>query len=118
MAYRESERARFRKDLLTTLRNQELETVGTSIAQQRGVTFNATAPGSSVSGTFRETLRLSSCRFALLDDGLGFRLVSWVSSLEKYRNQEVSGIERSDGGIDWRRLRYFVSAQLCVAEVL
>ena len=47
-----------------------------------------------------------------------FRLVSCVSSLEKYRNQEVSGIARSDGGIDWRRLRYFVSAQLCVAEVL
>ncbi len=26
-------------------------------------------------GTFHETLRLSSGRFALLDDGLGFRLV-------------------------------------------
>lgn len=36
LAYREGERVRFRKDLLTTLRNQELETVGTSIAQQRG----------------------------------------------------------------------------------
>jgi hypothetical protein len=96
---------RFRKDLLTTLRNQELETVGTSIAQQRGMTFNATVPGSSVSGTFRETLRLSSGRFALLDDGLGFRLVPWASSLEKYRDQQVSGIARSDGGIDWQRER-------------
>lgn len=105
LAYREGERVRFRKDLLTTLRNQELETVGTSIAQQRGMTFNATAPGSSVSGTFRETLRLSSGRFALLDDGLGFRLVPWASSLEKHKDQQISGIARSDGGIDWRRER-------------
>ena len=56
-------------------------------------------------GTLRETLRLSSGRFALLDDGLGFRLAPWSSSLEKHKDQQISGIARSDGGIDWRRER-------------
>ena len=56
-------------------------------------------------GTFREMLCLSSSCFFLLDDGLGFRLVPWASSLEKYRDQQISGIARSDGGIDWRRER-------------
>ena len=69
---------------------QELETVGTSFTQQRGMTFNAMAPGRSVSGAFRETLCLSSGRFALLDGGLRFRLMPWASSLEKYRDQQVS----------------------------
>ena len=56
-------------------------------------------------GTFHETLRLSSGRFALLDDGLGFCLVPWASSLEKYKDQQISGNARSDGGIDWQRER-------------
>jgi len=69
------------------------------------MTFNMTAQGRAVGGTFRETLRLSSGRFAVLDDGLGFSLVPWTPSLEKFRDRHVSGMTRSDGGIDWRRER-------------
>ena len=105
LARREGDRVRFRKDLLATLRNQELESVGIRLAQQRGMTFNMTAQGRAVGGTFRETLRLSSGRFAVLDDGLGFSLVPWTPSLEKFRDRHVSGMTRSDGGIDWRRER-------------
>jgi hypothetical protein len=53
-------------------------------------------------GAFRETLRLSSGRFAMIDDGLGFQLVLWSASLEKLRNRQVSGLCRGDGGVDWR----------------
>jgi type IV secretory pathway VirD2 relaxase len=104
-ARREGSRIFYRKDLLDTLRNQELESVGNKIAQERGMTFNSTPPGGSVSGTYRDTIRLSSGRFAMIDDGLGFQLVPWASSLEKFRDRQVSGIARGDGGIDWRRER-------------
>ena len=33
--------------------------------------------------------------------GLGFQLVPWTPSLEKQLGQHVSGVARSDGGIDW-----------------
>ncbi len=101
-ARREGGRVFFRKDLLDTLRNQELESVGNKIAQERGMTFNPTPPDGTVSGTYRDTIRLSSGRFAMIDDGLGFQLVPWASSLEKSRDRKVSGISRSDGGVDWR----------------
>ncbi len=41
----------------------------------------------------------------MIDDGLGFQLVPWASSLEKYRDRQVSGIAGGDGGVDWRRER-------------
>ncbi|MFM8858902.1 MAG: DUF3363 domain-containing protein, partial [Methylocystis sp.] len=105
LARREGEGIRFRKDILNTLRNQELESVGRSLSEKRGMRFNMISEGKAVSGAFRETLRLSSGRFAVLDDGLGFSLVPWTPSLEKFRDRHVSGMTRSDGGIDWRRER-------------
>ena len=65
------------------------------------MTFNPTPPGGSVSGTFRESLRLSSGRFAMIDDGLGFQLVPWASTLEQQLGRQVSGVVRAGGGIDW-----------------
>ena len=102
LAHRDGNRVRFRKDLLDTLRNRELVAVGAKIAHARGMTFHPATPGGAVSGTFRETLRLSSGRFAMIDDGLGFQLVPWSASLEKCRDRQVSGLYRGDGGVDWR----------------
>jgi hypothetical protein len=102
LAQRDGDRVRFRKGLLETLRNRELEAVGEKIAHARGMTFHPATPGGAVSGTFRETLRLSSGRFAMIDDGLGFQLVPWSASLEKFRGREVSGLSRDDGGVDWQ----------------
>jgi type IV secretory pathway VirD2 relaxase len=101
-AQREGDRVLLRKDLLTTLRNREVYEAGARIAQERGRTFTPTSPGCSVSGTYRETIRLSSGRFAMINDGLGFQLVPWSPSLEKNLDRQVSGIVRSDGGVDWR----------------
>ncbi len=105
LARRDGGRVFFRKDLLDTLRNQELQNIGEQLAQERGMTFNPTPSGGSVSGTYRDAIRLSSGRFAMIDDGLGFQLVPWAASLEKFKDRQVSGIARNDGGIDWRRER-------------
>lgn len=102
LARREGSRISYRKDLLHTLRNRELESVGSKIAQERAMTFNPTPPGGPVSGTYRDSIRLSSGRFAMIDDGLGFQLVPWAASLETFRDRQVSGIARGDGGVDWR----------------
>ena len=44
---------------------------------------------------------LASGRFAMIDDGLGFKLVPWTPSLERHLGQHVSGVARGDGGVDW-----------------
>ena len=65
------------------------------------------APDDEVVGTFRRRLNLSSGRFAMIDDGLGFSLVPWSPSMERQLDRHVSGIVRADGGVDWsfRRTR-------------
>ena len=66
-----------------------------------GLPRTEAAAGEHVMGVYRQRLMLSSGRFAMLDDGLGFQLVPWSPSLEKKLGQHVSGVAHDDGGIDW-----------------
>ena len=51
--------------------------------------------------TCRRLFALASGRFAMIDDGIGFKLVLWTPSLERHLGQHVSGVARGDGGVDW-----------------
>ncbi|MGC4024771.1 MAG: DUF3363 domain-containing protein [Mesorhizobium sp.] len=51
--------------------------------------------------TYRQRFTLASGRFAMIDDGLGFKLVPWTLSIEKHIGQHISGVARADGGVDW-----------------
>jgi hypothetical protein len=53
-----------------------------------------------VRGTYRRRLDLASGRFAMVEDGLGFRLVPWAQVLESRMGLEVSG-RLGDRGVDW-----------------
>ncbi|MBZ9735012.1 relaxase/mobilization nuclease and DUF3363 domain-containing protein [Mesorhizobium sp. CA18] len=91
----------FAGNLIDTLRRRELEALGDRIAAQSGRSFNRTASGESVSGTYSQRFALASGRFAMIDDGLGFQLVPWTPSLERHLGQHISGSTRGDGGVDW-----------------
>ena len=54
-----------------------------------------------VAGTFRQRLTLSSDRFAMIDNGLGFALVPWTPSLDRYLGHHVAGVAKESGGIEW-----------------
>lgn len=71
------------------------------LAAETGKLFNQAGGGEYVAGTYRQRLTLASGRFAMLDDGLGFQLVPWTPALEKHLGRHVSGVARTDGGIDW-----------------
>ncbi|MER9299802.1 relaxase/mobilization nuclease and DUF3363 domain-containing protein [Mesorhizobium sp. M0621] len=101
LAERQGRRIVFTRDLLDTLRRQELEMLGDRLAPDTGKPFKHAASGDFVAGTYRQRLSLASGRFAMIDDGLGFQLVPWTPSLEKHLGQHVSGVARGDGGIDW-----------------
>jgi hypothetical protein len=57
--------------------------------------------GNQVAGVYQRRLSLSSGRFAMIDDGLGFNLVPWSPSLEAHLGRHLAGIARPDGGVDW-----------------
>ena len=74
---------------------------GAKLAAETGLPHIQATTGEHVAGFYRQRVDLTSGRFAMIDDGLGFSLVPWSPSLERRLSQQVSGITRSDGGVDW-----------------
>lgn len=101
LARRFGERTVFEPGMLDTLRKREIDSVGSKLAGESGLAYRPTQAGEKVAGIVRQRLALSSGRFAMIDDGLGFRLVPWASTLEQQLGRQVSGVMRAGGGIDW-----------------
>ncbi|MCO6389976.1 DUF3363 domain-containing protein [Aliihoeflea aestuarii] len=101
LARREGQRIVFARNLLATLRERELDALGQKLAAETGTSFQKAAAGEYVAGTYRQRFALASGRFAMIDDGLGFKLVPWTPSVEKHIGQHISGVARSNGGVDW-----------------
>jgi hypothetical protein len=89
------------RDLLASLRKRELETVGSALSAETGLPHVQAASAEYVAGDYRRRLTLSSGRFAMIDDGLGFSLLPWSPSLDRHLGRRVSGTARDDGGVDW-----------------
>jgi hypothetical protein len=83
------------------LEQREVENVGRQLAEERGLTFTASKAGEYVSGRLTGVASLASGRFAMMEDGLGFRLVPWQPVLENRIGQFISGIQREGRGIEW-----------------
>lgn len=101
LARRQGEHVTFERDLLATLRRRELDETGARLSTETGLGLTSANAGEPVVGVYRQRLTLSSGRFAMIDDGLGFQLVPWSPSLEKKLGQRVSGTIDNHGGIDW-----------------
>ena len=101
LARRYGERTVFERGMLDTLRKRELDSVGAKITGETGLAYRPAAAGEKIAGVVRQRLALTSGRFAMIDDGLGFRLVPWASTLEQQLGRQVSGVVRAGGGIDW-----------------
>jgi type IV secretory pathway VirD2 relaxase len=101
LAERQNRGVSFNRELIKTLRQRELDAVGAELAAESGRQFNKSGTGEYVAGAYQRRIALASGRFAMIDDGLGFQLVPWTPSLEKQLGRHVSGVARSDGGVDW-----------------
>lgn len=100
LARRFGERTVFERGMLDTLRKRELNAVGAKIAGETGLVYRPAATGEKIAGVVRQRLALASGRFAMIDDGLGFRLVPWASTLEQQLGRQVAGVVRDGGGLD------------------
>lgn len=101
LARRQGQRFIFAKDLLGELRSRELVDATKHIAARSGLEHAPAKPGEHLAGIYRERVNLSSGRFAMIDDGMGFQLVPWRPGLERHFGQAVSGTLNARGGVDW-----------------
>ena len=88
-------------DALAILERRELERVGHQMAGERGLTYMPANAGEHVSGRLAGVASLVSGRFAMIDNGLGLQLVPWQPLLVKRIGQQIGGLMRDDGGIEW-----------------
>ena len=101
LARRQGQRLIFARDLLDTLRRRELREAAGKISAETGLSYHPSAEGEHVAGIYRQRVTLSSGRFAMIDDGLGFQLVPWRPALEQQLGRQVSGVMMTAGRVDW-----------------
>ena len=101
LARRQGRRIVFARNLLDTLRRRELDATAEKLSAEIGLPHKPSQTGDYVMGTVRQRLNLASGRFAMIDNGLGFQLVPWSPSLDRQMGKHISGVTRSDGGVDW-----------------
>lgn len=101
LARRQGQRVIFARDLLNTLRKRDLNAAATTLSAETGLVYRPSAEGENIAGIYRQRVTLSSGRFAMIDDGLGFQLVPWRPALEQQLGRQVSGVMLPSGGVDW-----------------
>ncbi|WP_454885897.1 relaxase/mobilization nuclease domain-containing protein [Sphingomonas oryzagri] len=101
LAHRQGRRLVLSPGLIDTLRARELNETVTAIEATTGLAHRPSAAGDAVSGIYRERITLSSGRFAMIDDGLGFQLVPWRPAIEGQVGKHLYGVMGPGGTIDW-----------------
>lgn len=102
LARRRGQQIVFAKDLLDTLKQRDLAEAASRLSAEVGLSHRPFSDGDGVSGIYRKRLNLASGRFAMIDDGVGFRLVPWRPALERHLGSQVSGIANDGGRVTWR----------------
>ncbi|MBA8908290.1 MULTISPECIES: relaxase/mobilization nuclease domain-containing protein [Aminobacter] len=97
----EGRRVILSRNLIDTLRSREVEALGSHLSAETGLSFVKAADGDHVAGIYRQRFSLASGRFAMIEDGLGFRLVPWSPSLDRQVGRHVDGVAHASGGVDW-----------------
>lgn len=81
-ARREGQQVILVSNHIDPLRSREVDAIGAQLAET-GLAFTKAGAGSHVAVIYRQRFSLASGRFAMIDDGLGFRLVPWSPSAER-----------------------------------
>ena len=100
-AAEEAGEVRYRRGLLTLLRQRELAAVGAQLSAEFKLPARTAEEGERVGGTLRRRLDLASGRFALLERSGELVLVPWRPVLDRSLGREVSGFIRRDGSASW-----------------
>src|SRR5437899_6767105 len=93
-AQRDGERLTVPSNLLSALRQRDLESVAKALAAETGMVHRPLVDGQRATGVYRRMVVAASGRFAMLDDGLGFSLVPWRPVLDQRIGQQLSATLR------------------------
>ena len=91
----------YRRNLLATLREREVASIGAEIAASKALPFRAATDGETVSGKFTGTVQLTSGKFAIVEKAHEFTLVPWRPVIDRQLGREVMGVVQG-GSVSWQ----------------
>ena len=94
LAEEENGSIRYRRNLLSTLQQRELQLSGNKIAKESKSTFVHTFDGERFEGGYSRPVHLASGKFAIIEKSKEFTLVPWRRALEHQRGKSISGVMR------------------------
>lgn len=90
----------FVRDLLAALRARDIEAMAGRIEADTGLVHHPVADGQNISGVFTRTVAMTSGKFAMLQEGIGFSLVPWRPFIEQRIGQSMSAVVRGES-VSW-----------------
>ena len=91
----------YRRNLLATLREREVASLGAEMAANKALPFRAVTDGENVSGKFTGTVQITSGKFAIVEKAHEFTLVPWRPIIDRQLGREVAGIMQG-GSVSWQ----------------
>ncbi|RWL20921.1 relaxase/mobilization nuclease RlxS [Mesorhizobium sp.] len=101
LAYEEQDRIVYRANMLSILRQRELNRVAGQLSEELGLPYAEARSGGRVEGTLRRSVELASGKYAVVEKSREFTLVPWRPVLERHVGKEVSGVVSGEGEISW-----------------
>ncbi|RWI51424.1 MAG: DUF3363 domain-containing protein [Mesorhizobium sp.] len=99
-AHEEQDRIVYRANMLSILRQRELNRVAGQLSEELGLPYAEARSGGRVEGTLRRSVELASGKYAVVEKSREFTLVPWRPVLERHVGKEVSGVVSGEG-ISW-----------------
>ncbi|OBQ92004.1 relaxase/mobilization nuclease RlxS, partial [Mesorhizobium sp. AA23] len=96
----EQDRIVCRANMLSILRQRELNRVAGQLSEELGLSYSEAKPGVRIEGTLRRKVELASGKYAVIEKSREFTLVPWRPVLDRNLGKEVSGIVSGEG-ISW-----------------
>lgn len=93
----------YKPGLLVALQRRELDRIGPQLAATRtdGMMYVPARDGTTIRGIYRQTLALTSGKFAVIATERQFTLVPWRPILDRHLGRDVVGIVRGMG-VSWQ----------------
>lgn len=100
LAHEEQDRVVYRANMISILRQRDLNRVAGQLSDQLGLSYAEAQPGERIEGTLRRSVELASGKYAVIEKSREFTLVPWRPVLDRYIGKEVSGVARGEA-ISW-----------------
>ncbi|ESW76097.1 conjugal transfer protein TraI [Mesorhizobium sp. LSJC285A00] len=100
LAHDAQDRVIYRANMLSMLRQRELNRVASQLSDELGHSYSEAQHGNRIDGTLRRCVELAAGKYAVIEKSREFTLVPWRPVLEHHIGKEVSGVVRAEG-ISW-----------------